>query len=327
MQANRRNVLGGLAAMGAAGFALPALAQNIRVDNTAALNGVSQAVVGAFTVAFLTSRNDRAHAGGGLLGSASGGRSSARTALEGVSDADFRHATDRLYEDFVAQLQTAGFQLGDRAALLEAVRRMNGTPFDSGGQYEVILGRNSNADSRVFSPSALDGVWVPREAMNLINLPRFQAGRSGVGFAMAAQTYARQTQTAVVNAVYVIDFAQADALGGYFAHRSSVQVQAGLALTPEASRVFAYAPNGRVATAMVREPIAVGGDFGVFADATSGGMRATEAAVNALTLLTSGYSNSTRRYVMTADAPRWAEGVDELGRVANGRLIGALRGR
>ena len=324
---NRRGVLGGLAATaGLVGVAGPALAQDIRVDNAAALNGVGRAVVGAFTVAFLTSRNDRARAGGGLLGSAVGGNSAARTTLEGVSDADFQNATNALYADFTSQVQAAGFELGDRTPLLEAVRRMNGTPFESGGEYQVILGRNSNADSRVFSPAALDGVWVPREAMNLINLPRFQAGRSGVGFAMGAQNFARQTGQAVVNAVYVVDFAQADAYGGAFAHSSRVDVSSGLSLTPEASRVFAYAPNGRVATAMVREPIAVGGDFGTFAETTSGGMRATQAAVNAVTLLTRGYSNSSRQYVMAADPARWAEGIGDLGRVANGRLIGALRG-
>jgi len=324
---NRRDLLSGLAAAGAIGAAGQARAQDIRIDNAAALNGVGQAVIGAFSVAFLTSRDDRARAGGGLLGSAGGGNSMARTALEGLSDADFQNATDALFADFTAQVQGAGFTLGDRAPLLEAVRRLNGTPFESGGQYEVILGRNSNADSRVFSPSSLDGVWVPREAMNLINLPRFQAGRSGVGFAMGAQNFARQSGQAVVNAVYVVDFAQADAYGGAFAYSSRVDVAAGLSLTPEASRVFAYAPNGRVATAMVRQPIAVGGDFGTFADTTSGGMRATQAAVNAVTLLTRGYSNSSRQYVMTADPVLWAEGIGDLGRVGNSRLIGALRGR
>lgn len=308
----------------AAVWAGAASAQQVRVTG-GGIGGATQAVIGSFTVAFLTERRDTARAGGGLLGGGFGGRSTARSALEGVGDAEFQSATDAAYADFVNQLAAAGVTVIDRAAALEAFRRSNASPLENGMERDVILARDSRAKAKVFSPTALGGLWLPREVLGQISAPGFSGNRSAIGFSMGGTQYARSAGHPILNAFYVVDFANADTYGGWFRNSSAVSVQAGLALVPEVSKTFAYGANGRVVEAILREPVAVGGDFGEFGDTTSGGHRAAELATNVIGVLGGVGTNSTRRYTMQAVPERWTAGVAELSRDGNARLIQALR--
>ena len=324
----RRLALGALTATAALAplmTATGAAAQDVRIDNAAAMSGVGRVVVGSFIMAFLTDRTDRARAGGGLMGGGFGGRSTARTALEGVSDAEFQRATDAAYEDFLGQLRAAGYQVGDRAAVVEAFTRANAQPLENGIERDVILARDSRAKAKVFAPTAIGGVWLPREALGQISAPGFSGNRSAIGISMGGVAHARAAGEAVVNVFYIVDFASAETYGGWFRNSSAVSVQAGLAVVPEASKVFAYAPNGRVASVSPREPIAVGGDFGTFGDTTTGGQRAAEMAANVIGVLGGIGTNSTRRYAMQADPARWEQGVAELTAAASARSIQGLR--
>ena len=324
----RRTALGGLATAVAIAPLLAASgarAQQMRIDNAAAMNGVTEVVIGSFIVAFLTDRTDRARAGGGLLGSGFGGRSTARSALHGVSAVEFQRATDAAYADFLRQLAGAGYQIVDRAAAVEAFTRANAQPLENGIERDVILARDSRAKAQVFAPTEIGGVWLPREALGHISAPGFSGNRSAVGISMGGVNHARASRQAVVNVFYVVDFANAETYGGWFRNSSAVSVQAGLAIVPELSKVFVYAPNGRVVNVSPREPIAVGGDFGTFGDTTTNGERVAEIATNIIGALGGIGTNSTRRYAMQADAPRWEAGVGELTTAASARAIEGLR--
>lgn len=324
----RRMALGGLcaaAALAPLAAASGARAQQMRVDNAAAMNGVTEVVIGSFIIAFLTDRTDRARAGGGLLGSGFGGRSTARSALEGVTAVEFQRATDAAHDDFLRQLAGAGYQIADRTAVVEAFTRANAQPLENGLERDVILARDSRAKAQVFAPTAIGGVWLPREALGHVSAPGFSGNRSAIGISMGGTNHARASRQAVINVFYVVDFANAETYGGWFRNSSAVSVQAGLAIVPELSKVFVYVPNGRVATAGLREPIAVGGDFGTFGGATTNGQRVAEIATNVIGVLGGIGTNSTRRYVMQADAPRWEAGVGELTAAASARAIDALR--
>ena len=325
----RRDALTGAVAAAALSAALAtptaAMAQALKVDNAAALNGVTRVVIGSFIVAFLTDRTDRARAGGGLLGGGFGGRSTARSALEGVSDLEFQQATDAAYDDFLRQMSNAGYQIGDRAAVIEAFTRANAQPLENGMERDVILARDSRAKAKVFAPTAVGGVWLGREALGQISAPGFSGNRSAIGISMGGAAHARAAGEAVVNVFYVVDFANAETYGGWFRNSSAVSVKAGLALVPEVSRIFAYAPNGRVAMATLREPVAVGGDYGTFGDSTTGGQRAAEMAANVIGVLGGIGTNSTRRYTLQADPARWGEGVAQLTNTASARMIDGMR--
>lgn len=321
---SRRAAVAGLVGSLAA-VATPALAQQLTIQNGTALGGVTDVVVGSFIVAFLTDRTDSSNAGGGLLGGGFGGRSTARSALEGVSDADFQRATDACYDDFLRQLGAAGYQVADRAPVEAAFRTAGAQPLENGLERDVILARNSRAKAKVFAPSAIGGLWLAREALGQISAPGFSGNRSAILISMTGAQHARSSRQGIVNVFYIVDFASAETYGGWFRNSSAVNVKAGLALTPEASKVFVYAPNGRVASFSPREPIAVGGDYGEFGDVTTGGHRAAELATNVIGALGGIGTNSTRRYAMTADPARWSAGVGDLSAAANMRMIEAVR--
>lgn len=326
VQLNRRRISLGLIASGLAPPAA-ARAQGVKSQQAAAMAGVNNVAVGSFTIAFLTDRTDTARAGGGLMGGGFGGRSTARSALEGVSDADFQRVTDAAYEDFLGQLRKSGYAPGDRAAVVEAFGRSNAAPLENGLERDVILARDSRAKAKVFAPSSIGGVWLPREVLGQISAPGFAGNRSAIGISMGGASYARSSGQAVVNAFYIVDFANAETYGGWFRNSSAVSVKAGLAIVPEVSKVFAYAPSGRIAMATLSEPVAVGGDFGTFDDSTTGGHKAAEFAANAIGVLGGVGTNSTRRYTMRAEPERWSAGAVELSSSASKVLIQGMGGR
>ena len=301
-----------------------AVAQEVRVQNAGALNGVSQAVIGGFVVAFLTDRTDTSRAGGGLFGGGFGGRSTARSALEGVSDADFQAATDAAYADFVRQVADAGYQLADRSAWLQAMTRSQ--PDENGREQGLIMARDSRAAARLFSPSALGGPMISRESLGHLMGRGMGQNASAIHMSANSQTFARDTGQAVFNAFYVVDFANAETYGGWFRNSSAVSVQAGLALVPDLSMLVAFAPNRRIVTATLKDPVAVGGDFGTFAETTGGGHRAAEIAANVIGILGGVGTNSSKRFTMQANRERWTAGVGELAASANGLFLRTVRG-
>lgn len=302
-----------------------AFAQALKIDNAAAMTGITQVVIGGFVVAFLTDRVDRARAGGGLLGGGFGGRSTARSALEGVSDLEFQRATDAAYQDFLGQMAAAGYQLGDRAAVVEAFARNNASPLENAMERDIVMGRDTRAKARLFAPTEIGDVWLGREAGGQMGLGGFSGARSAIGVSMGGAAHARASGQAVINAFYVIDFARAETYGGWFRSSSAVSVGAGLAVVPETSKLFAFAPNGRVVSATLREPVAVGGDYGTFDETSTGAQRAAQIATNVIGVLGGIGTNSTKRYTMMADPERWTAGVGELATAANARMIQGLQ--
>lgn len=298
----------------------------IKVDKPAAMSASRQLVVGSFVVAFLTERRDSAKAGGGLMGSGFGGKSSARSALAGLTDADFQVATDAAYADFERQLTAAGYTVANRGPVVEAVTKGGARPEDNGAKKDLILGRDSKAEARLFSPTGWGGPLIAREYLGLMAPGGFNGARSAILMSMKGQEFAKQSGHAVVNVFYVVDFAQAETYGGAFRNRSAVTVKAGLAAVPEATKLIVYAPKGQVGTATLREPIAIGGAFGEFVDAKSGGEKALDTAANVIGILGGVGSNKSKKFQMTADPAAWKAGVSELTSITNANFITAMNG-
>jgi hypothetical protein len=298
----------------------------IKVDKPAAMNSTRQVAIGSFVVAFLIERRDSAKAGGGLLGSGFGGKSSARSNLAGLTDADFQAATDAAYADFERQMQAAGYTVADRAAVLAAVTKGGAKPEANGSEHDLILGRNAKAEARLFAPSGWGGPLIAREYLGMLGAGGFRGVSSALNLSLKGQEFAKTSGQAVVNVFYVVDFAQAETYGGAFRNVSAVNVKAGLATIPEASKFVVYAPRGQVGTATLRQPIAVGGAFGEFADAQSGGEKALNAAANVIGFLGGIGTNSSKKYTMTADPAAWRGGLAELMGATNAQFIAAMNG-
>jgi len=319
-----------LAIMVAGPLALPAQGADpkptIKIDKPAAMNASKQVVVGSFVVAFLIERRDSAKAGGGLLGSGFGGKSSARSTLAGLTDADFQAATDAAYADFERQITAAGYTVADRAQVLAAVTEGGAKAQENGAEKDLILGRDSKAEARLFAPSGWGGPLIAREFLGLMGPGGFNGARSAIMMTMKGQEFAKASGQAVVNVFYVVDFAQAETYGGAFRNVSAVNVKAGLATVPEASKLVVFAPKGQIGTATLREPIAVGGAFGEFADTQSGGEKALNTAANVIGFLGGIGTNSSKKYTMTADPAAWRSGLSELMNATNAQFTAAMNG-
>lgn len=319
-----------MAIMVAGPLALPAQGADpksvIKVDKPAAMNASREVVVGSFVVAFLIERRDSAKAGGGLLGSGFGGKSSARSNLAGLTDADFQAATDAAYADFERQMTAAGYTVADRAPVLAAVTQGGAKAQENGAEKDLILGRNSKAEARLFAPSGWGGPLITREFLGLMEAGGFSSTRSAILMTMKGQEFAKSSGQAVVNVFYVVDFAQAETYGGAFRNVSAVEVKAGLAAVPEATKLVVFAPKGQIGTATLREPIAIGGAFGEFADSQSGSEKTLNAAANVIGFLGGVGTNSSKEYTMTADPVAWRGGVSELMSATNAQFIATMNG-
>lgn len=332
MQIDRRHfILASASAAACAALPLPALAAKakspVAVKNPAALAGVRQAVIGSFAVGFLTERVDRAKAGGGLMGGGFGGRSTAKSYLAGLTDADFTAATEAAYAAFLDRLGSAGITLGDRQGLIEAY----GTevkPLPNGEERNLITGRDDKAKARVFSPAALGDPVVLMEWLGLLHGGSFDFSfNMSVGQAsMAAKTFAKTSGQPVINALLLVDFANAESYGGWFRNTSAVNVKSSLAAFPDVSQLTVFAPGGKVGQVILKEPVAMGGDYGTFEDTTGGTAKTVETISNVIGFLGGVGTNKSRKYTMTANPERWREGMDGLSREALGRLTASLTG-
>lgn len=297
----------------------------VAVKNPVALAGIRQAVIGSFSVGFLTERVDRARAGGGLMGGGFGGKSTAKSYLAGLTDADFMAATEAAYAAFAERLVSAGIALGDRQALVQGY----GTkvkPLPNGEERNLITGRDDKAKARLFSPAALGDPVVLQEWLGLLTGGSFDFSfNMGVVHASTnAKAFAKASGQSVINALLLVDFANAESYGGWFRNSSAVNVKSSLAAFPEVSQLTVFAPGGKTGSVVLKEPVAMGGDYGSFEDTTSGTAKTVETISNVIGFLGGVGTNKSRKYTMTANPDRWREGVDGLSREALAMLTASL---
>jgi len=314
-----------LAALPAPALAAKKAKSPVALKNPAALSGMRQAVIGSFAVGFLTERVDRAKAGGGLMGGGFGGKSTARSYLAGLTDADFKDATEAAYAAFVARLMAMGITLGDRQGLVQAY----GTkvkPLPNGEERNLITGRDDKAKARLFSPAALGDPVVLMEWLGMLHGGSFDFSfNMSVGQAsMAAKTYAKSSSQPVINALLLVDFADADSYGGFFTTSSAVKVKSSLAAFPEVSQLTVFAPGGKTGQVILKEPVAMGGDYGTIEDTTGGTAKTVETISNVIGFLGGVGTNKSRKYTMTADPQRWRDGVAGISQEAFARLTANL---
>ena len=297
----------------------------VAVKNPAALAGMRQAVIGSFAVGFLTERIDRAKAGGGLMGGGFGGKSTARSHLAGLADADFRDATEAAYAALTDRLTALGITLADRQGLVAAYGSKV-KPLPNGEERTLITGRDDKARARLFSPASLGDPVVLQEWLGIMTGGGFDFAfnMSVVNASMNAKTYAKSSGLPVINALLLVDFADADSYGGWFTSSSSVKVKSSLAAFPDASQLTVFAPGGKIGSVVLKEPVAMGGEFGTFDDTTGGTAKTVETVANVIGFLGGVGTNKSRKYTMTADPARWREGVAGVSHEAFARLTASL---
>lgn len=312
-----------LAAMPAA--ALGAKAKDpVKVTAAKNVKGTQRVVIGQLTIGFLIERKDSTKAGGGMLGSGYGGRSTVRSTLAGYSQADLQEIADAAHDDLAARLTAAGFEVVDRAGLAAhpAYAKAKGEPGTK--EMTTITGRDDKANVLFVSASQTAPLKLVTGDVVAGGLSAMSLIMNGTQVMGGATTYAKDSGVNVVNAIYYVDFADSDEYGGWFRSTSAVNVKGSLALLPDQSKLTVIGPNYKSATLALADPVAVGGDFFDKRNSMSGGEKTTNAIGNAIGLLGGVGTNSSKKFTFTARPGTYVPGAKQAAFDANEVLVGRL---
>jgi hypothetical protein len=241
-------------------------ASPLKVEKPESFKGLSQVVIGQFTVAYFTKKVD--YDGGGFL--ASGNEGKAIGHLSGLSPADYQRTTDAIYADFLKQLAAHNIAVVDPAGLIADKYYAKVKHEVQGGNADVILKKKDHADATAWWPTQLG-----RNDNALLQMRMMDFSMSHTY--TAEYNYARTAKVPVLNVVYFVDFAKpaTSSGGGLF---QSIKVSAGLAMSQFGTQMGLMDTNGKMAKISLAAPIEEGGDFANITDTTSGVTKAVRVA-------------------------------------------------
>lgn len=231
--------------------------QPIKIESAASFKGLDKAVIGQFTVIFLTKKVD--YDGGGFLSMSSKGKAIGH--LVGVENADFQQITDAVYDDFTKQMATHGIAIVDGAGLTANKYYAKVKQEAQGNKVDIVQKKEDHADGLAFWPTQLGrnvNIVVPLRMMDM-NMSNTYT---------AEYDYARTSKIPVLNVIYYVDFAKpaTSSGGGLF---QDIKVSAGLAISQFGSQIQLMDTNGKVAKILLKLPIEEGGDFAEIKETTS----------------------------------------------------------
>ncbi len=299
----------------------------VKIAGPANAKGVSTVTVGAFNVGFIFESTDQTKASGGLMG-AFGGTTKAKSELVGVTPAMMQAVTDAAYADFVAQLAAGGYTVQSAADLFGHAALAKTKSHDIPLDINIALEKGSKGKAIYYKPSALPSLlMIPGDFLG--------SGMSSIGMNMAAgqasgalAQYAKASGVGVIDVVYLIDFSQQKRPGAF--SFGGIEVNSGLSVTADYSRITMIAPNGKQSVITVKAPIAVEGEFIDKADASSGADKALQSTANVAGGLAAvaGFGGlgfgKTRKFAFTAKSGAYEEGAVKAASLASAMLIGRL---
>lgn len=274
---------------------------DIEVTTPAAFKGKTKVVVGGFTVGFDVVKIDSRKAGGGLMGNGFGGKSSAYSKLSGVDNATFQAITDATYNDFVAKLKAAGYEVVDPQAFsnhesVKGTKSFDNPLITSSGGFVT-----AKQETRYFAPQALG-----RNRSFMGSIPGEMGGFAYGNPMMAAVKFADENKYPVVFATYKIDFANSDGHGSWGSMSSSVQVGQGMTMENDVTQLGIVAgqmgtfSNG-TGSMKLGQPIGSDKKFAEVADITTGTDKGMQVAANVIGVIGGVGTNSKRNYEFKAN--------------------------
>ena len=315
--------------------AVPALAKDppLKVTSGAAAKGQQSVVIGTFNIGFIFESVDRngKQNQGGLMG-AFGGTTKAKSKLVGVTPEMMQAITDAAYEDFKAQLAAQGYTVNDSTAMFASAELAKAKATPAPYAVTVMLEKNSKGESYYYKPTALSNQYfLPGDIM--LGGGGMFSGFAAAGMSMQAgqvqsaiMNYAKATGQAVLGVTYLIDFSQAKRPGAF--SFSSMKVNSGMAVVDEYSRLIMVTPNFKTTTVVIKQPVAVEGDFAAVADATKD--KGAQAAANvaggvAAVFGVGGFGvGKSRTYEFTVKPDQYQPGAVKAATVANALVVNQL---
>jgi hypothetical protein len=289
----------------------------VKVDGESALEGVQSVVIGSFKVGFVESAKQTNQASGTFMSSARGGKARGNVTLEGISEKTKQDITNAAYADFVAKLQSQGYNVVNRSVLTSSSEYAS----MSTKQFPFLAdssGFLSDYGKTVFyQPSALgsSGVFFmgdfPQSSSGT-SAAAFIPGLTGIAGAMSAQgdmkvaSFAEKNNLAVLSATYVLDFAAAGGHAGV--STASIVIGQNLAVTQASVKVMSGGSstfkNG-LAHIYLGQPIQSGQQFGEVVNDTSGADVALQETMNVASVLMGQGTNRSRNYIIKAEPAKY----------------------
>ncbi len=298
-----------------------------KISGADAVRGTTNVAIAAFNVGFIFESVDQTAATGGMIG-AFGGTTKAKSELVGVTPEMMQSVADAAYADFAAQMAAKGFSLVAPSTIFADPAVIKAKPMMAPLEISIALEKGSKGKAVFLKPAALP-------SMLMMTGDFTGSGFSSMGLAMAAgQTngalnqYARSSGATVVDVTYLIDFSNQKRPGAF--SLSGIQVNAGLSVAASFSKVTLVAPSGKQSTLVVRQPVAVEGDFVEATDTTSGTGKATQAAANVAGGVAAAFGfgglrfGKTRKFAFTAKPGNYEAGATKAATLANERVVNQL---
>ena len=299
----------------------------LKIQNKGALKGASQIAIAAFNVGFIFESTDQTKTTGGLIG-AFGGATKAQSKLVGVTPAMMQQITDAAYADFVKQMTSRGFTVMEPGALFAdpnfAKIKVQSAPTD----INIALEKKSKGKATYYKPGAL-----AKQVM--IGTDFVGSGMSSMGLMMSAGqngyllgTYAKASNTPVVDVTYLIDFSQQQRPGAF--SFGGLKVNAALSVTPTYSKVTVIGPNGKQDMLTLGQPVSVEGEFIDMKDASSGFDKTSQAVGNVAGGVAAAFGfggfglGKTRKFEFTAKPGNYEQGAVKAASLANERVSAQL---
>lgn len=299
----------------------------VEVSGEKALAGVQDVVIGSFKIGFTESAVESRKAGGGLLGSGSGGKSQGNIKLEGISNSDRQQITETAYRDFVATLTAQGYNVVDRSAFINSAAYTKAKKYTFPYTEDNSGFLSSYGKSTFFQPSSLgnEGIMFTNDIQGVTGGFAFSNGE------MAATTYALESGIPIISATYLIDFATAGGHGNNWTSTSSVKVGQNLAVTSGTLKIVKdQSSSFKKGTAIMSlgQPIEAGKEFATIEDATATSDKVVMQTLNVTSAILGGGTNQKKDFVVRANAGKYRNYSNEIIEQANKALIGrAAQGR
>ncbi|MGN6290279.1 MAG: hypothetical protein ACTHNA_13565 [Sphingopyxis terrae] len=299
----------------------------VKISGPANAKGVTTVAIGAFNVGFIFESVDQTKASGGLMG-AFGGTTKAKSELVGVTSEMMQKIADAAYADFVSQLGASGYTVvpaGDlfgHAAL--AKTKSLETPLD----INIALEKGSKGKATYFKPSELASQFMLPGDFTGSGMSSIGINMSAGQASMALTNYAKQSGVGVIDVVYLIDFSD-QKRPGFFSF-GGLQVNSGLSVAADYSRMTLIAPSGKQTVVTVKAPVGVEGDFIEKNDASSGTDKALQSTANvagglaAVAGLGGLRFGKTRKFAFTAKPGAYEEGAAKAASLASEMMVARL---
>lgn len=302
------------------GFAGLSTNANIKAATPAAFKEKQKVVIGGFKVGFNESKRMSKKAGGGLLGGGFGGKSTGLVKLEGAGGATKQEITDKVYKDFIAQLQANGYQVVARSEFTSSEYYQGTKTYDFPYVDDNSGLLSSYGAGSYYSPRAI-GSKQP------IFMGEIQGVTGGIGFSNpgnAAAEFGVATGISVLNVTYFVDFAGSDGHGSYWSSTSSLKV--GQMLSVDQGFVGITTGHGgtfskNIGNLTLGQAIASDKEFATIEETSSAAEKGVGTAVNVASALLGGGTNQMKKYTYKTTPTKYKSASIDILTQANASFV------